>query len=64
MAVDGQAHSKLHALSSCSSQLSADDDLTALGTAFHDEPQNTVARSSYGEAIKELVAEGFALGDS
>lgn len=57
------AYSELHALRTGSSQLARDDNLTTLGTALHDESQDTVACSSYSEAIEEFVSEGFALSD-
>jgi hypothetical protein len=56
-------YSKFHALGSSSSQLPANNDLTTLSTALHNESQNTVACSSYGKTIKQFVAEGLALCD-
>ena len=57
------SYSELHALCSCSSQFAADNHLTTLRTALHDESQHTVACSSYREAIEKLVSEGFALSN-
>jgi hypothetical protein len=56
-----ETYSKFHAFSSSSSQLPADNDLTALSTALHDESQDAVACSPYGKAVEQFVAEGFAL---
>ena len=56
-------YSELHALGTGSPQLSGDDDLAALGTALHDEPQHTIAGPSDSQTVKQLVSEGLALGD-
>lgn len=52
---------ELHALSTRSPELAADDNLATLGTALHNESQDTVASSSNGETVEELVAERLAL---
>jgi hypothetical protein len=57
----GATYGELHAFSARCSQLSANNHLAALGTALHDEPQNTVASSPHRETIKKLVPERFAL---
>lgn len=57
------SYSEFHALRTGGSQLSADNNLATLGTALHDESQNTIACSSDSQAIEEFVSEGFALGD-
>lgn len=56
-------YSELHALGSGSTQLARDHNLAALGAALHDESQNTVARSSHGQTVQQLVSEGLALSD-
>ena len=57
-------YGELHALRTSGPQLTADDDLATLGTALHDEAQDTIARPPDGQTIKKLVAERLALGDS
>lgn len=57
------SYSELHALGTGGSQLAAHHDLAALGTALHDESQHTVACSSHGQTVQQLVSEGLALGD-
>lgn len=42
-AVDHQTVHKLHGLGPLTPQLAGHNDLTTLGTALHDEPQNTIA---------------------
>jgi hypothetical protein len=54
---------ELHGLGTGSTQLSGNDNLTTLGTALHDESQDTVAGSADGQTVEELVAEGLALSD-
>lgn len=56
-------YSEFHALRTSSTELARDDDLATLGTALHDESQHTVACSSHGQTVQQLVSEGFALGD-
>lgn len=60
--ISGCAHGKLHRLCTGSPQLAADDNLTALGAALHDEPEHTVACPPDGQTVEQLVPEGFALG--
>ena len=47
-----QTYGEFHALRSRGSQLSTDNDLTTFGSAFHDEPQDSVAGSSDRQAIQ------------
>lgn len=56
-------YGELHRLGTSSPELAGNNDLAALGTALHDEPKHTVACSSDGKTVEELVAEGLALGD-
>ena len=56
-------YGELHALGTSSPQLAADDNLATLSTALHDEPQNTIAGSSNGKTVQELVSERLALSD-
>ena len=62
--VNHEAIGKLHALGTRSPQLARNDDLATLGTALHDEAQDTVARTTHGQTVKQLVAERLALCDS
>jgi hypothetical protein len=59
-----KTYGELHALSTGSSQLAADDDLATLGAALHDEAEHTIACSANRKTVEKLVPEGFALGDS
>lgn len=59
-----QSDRELHALCSCCAEFPRYYHFASLGTAFHDEPQNTIACSSHGQTIEQLVSERFALGDS
>jgi hypothetical protein len=61
--VDHETVRELHGLGTGSTQLSGNDNLTTLGTALHDESQDTVAGSADGQTVEELVAEGLALSD-
>ena len=62
--MDHEAVGELHALGTGSTELAGNDNLATLGTALHDEAEDTVASTADGEAVEELVAEGLALGDS
>lgn len=62
--VDHEAISELHGLGTGGAQLSGNDNLAALGTGLHDEAEDTIACTSDGKTVEELVAEGLALGDS
>lgn len=62
--VDHETVGELHGLGAGSAQLSGDDNLASLGAGLHDEAEDTVASAANSEAVKELVAEGLALGDS
>lgn len=61
--VDHEAVGELHGLGTGGAQLAGDDDLAALGAGLHDEAEDTVAGTTDGEAVEELVAQGLALGD-
>lgn len=61
--VDHEAVGELHGLGTGGTQLSGDDDLATLGAGLHDEAQDTVAGTTDGEAVEQLVAERLALGD-
>ena len=58
-----ETHGELHALGAGRSKLAADDHLTALGTALHDETEHAIAGSSHGQSVQELVSKRFALSD-
>jgi len=62
--VDHEAISELHALGTSSTELARDDNLATLGTALHNESENTIASSSNGKTVEQLVSERFALSDS
>lgn len=61
--VDHEAVGELHGLGTGGTELAGDDDLATLGAGLHDEAQDTVAGTTDGETVEELVAEGLALGD-
>jgi hypothetical protein len=61
--VDHEAIGELHALGAGGAQLAGNNNLATLGTALHDEAEDTVARTADGETVEELVAERLALGD-
>jgi len=61
--VDHETISELHALGTSSTELSRDNNLATLSTAFHDESEDTIACSSDSKTVEKLVSEGFALGD-
>jgi hypothetical protein len=61
--VDHEAVGELHALGSGGTELARDDNLATLGTRLHDEAEDTVARTSDGQTVQQLVAEGLALGN-
>lgn len=56
-------YSELHALGTRSPKLATDHDLATLGTALHDEAQDTIARPTDGKTIEQLVSQGLALRD-
>jgi hypothetical protein len=58
-----KTYSELHGLGTGSTELSGNDNLATLGTALHDETENTVAGPTDGQTVEELVAEGLALSD-
>ncbi len=57
-------YSEFHALGTSSPQLATDNDLAALSTGLHDEPEHTIACSADRKTIKKFVTEGLALSDS
>lgn len=61
--VDHEAIGELHGLGTGSTELARDNNLATLGARLHDEAQHTVAGTTDGQTVKELVAEGLALGD-
>lgn len=61
--VDHPAVDEFHALGSLTTELAADNNLTALGTRFHDETEDTVAGTSDGQTTDELVSKRLALGN-
>ena len=61
--VDHETISELHALRTSSTQLSRNDNLATLGTALHDESEDTIACSANRQTVEELVSEGLALCD-
>ena len=61
--VDHEAIGELHGLGTGSTELARDDNLATLGTALHDEAEDTIAGTADGETVEELVAERLALSD-
>ena len=61
--VDHESVGELHGLGTGGTELSGDDNLATLGAGLHDETEDTVASTTDGETVQELVAEGLALGD-
>merc|ERR1712062_960459 len=61
--VDHQTVNKLHGLGSLSSQLAAHHNLAALGSALHDEPEDSIAGPPDGQTSDQLVAERLGLSD-
>ena len=55
---------KLHALSTLSTDLTGNDNLTTLGRAVHNETEDTVASTTDGQTHHQLVAERLSLGNS
>lgn len=62
--VDHEAIGELHGLGASSAELAGNDDLAALGAGLHDEAEDTIAGTTDGKTVEELVAEGLALSDS
>lgn len=56
-------YSELHGLGTSGPELAADNNLTTLGAALHDEPQHTVACPPDGETIEQLVPQALTLCD-
>ena len=61
--VDHETICELHGLGTSSTQLSGNNNLATLGTTLHDESENTIACTTDGKTVEELVSEGLALGD-
>jgi hypothetical protein len=61
--VDHEAVGELHGLGTGGTELAGDDNLATLGAALHDEAKDTIAGTTDGETVEQLVAEGLALGD-
>lgn len=61
--VDHESVGELHGLGTGSTELSGDNDLATLGAGLHDEAEDTIASTTDGKTVEELVAEGLALGD-
>lgn len=61
--VNHEAVGELHGLGTGSTELTGNDDLATLGAGLHDEAQDTIAGTTDGETVEELVAERLALGD-
>lgn len=61
--VDHEAVGELHGLGTSGTELSGDDDLATLGAGLHDEAEDTIACTTDGQTVEELVAEGLALSD-
>lgn len=61
--VDHEAVGELHGLGTGGTQLTGNDDLATLGAALHDEAEDTIAGTTDGETVEELVAQGLALSD-
>ena len=62
--VDHEAIGELHALRAGSAKLARHHNFAALGTALHNETQDTVACTTNGKTVKKLVTKRFTLGDS
>lgn len=61
--VDHETVGELHGLGTGGTELSGDDDLATLGAGLHDEAEDTIAGTTDGETVEQLVTEGLALGD-
>lgn len=61
--VDHESIGELHGLRTGSTELSRHNNLATLSTGLHDEAEDTIAGSSDGKTVKELVSEGLALSD-
>lgn len=61
--VNHEAVGELHGLGTGSTELTGDNNLTTLGTRLHDETEDTIAGTSNGETVEELVSERLALSD-
>lgn len=56
-------YSELHGLGTSGTQLARHNNLATLSTGLHDETEDTVAGTTDGETVQQLVAEGLALSD-
>jgi hypothetical protein len=61
--VDHEAVGELHGLGTSSTELTRHNNLATLGTRLHDEAEDTIAGTTDGETVEELVSEGLALSD-
>lgn len=61
--VDHEPVGELHGLGTGGTELSGDDDLATLGARLHDESENTIAGTTDGQTVEQLVAERLALSD-
>lgn len=61
--VDHEAVGELHGLGTGGTELAGDDNLATLGAALHDEAEDTIAGTTDGKTVEQLVAEGLALSD-
>lgn len=61
--VDHEAVGELHGLGTSSTELTRDDNLATLGTRLHNEAEDTIAGTTDGETVEELVSERLALSD-
>lgn len=61
--VNHEAVGELHGLGTGGTELAGDDNLATLGVGLHDEAEDTIASTTDGETVEELVAERLALGD-
>jgi hypothetical protein len=61
--VDHEAIGELHGLCASGTELARDNNLATLGAALHDETEDTIASTTDGKTVEELVAERLALGD-
>ena len=59
--MDHEAVNELHRLGPLSPQLAGHDHLATLSSGLHDEPQDSVARPTDGQASDQLVTKGLGL---
>jgi hypothetical protein len=61
--VDHEAIGELHGLCASGTELARDDNLATLGAGLHDETEDTIAGTTNGKTVQELVAERLALSN-